>query len=151
MKSLVTGGSGYFGEIMCKRLTQLGHQVSVLDVIENKDRPREYTFYQTDIRSYQGVKEAVKGVDFVFHNVAQVPLAKDDELFLSVNIDGTRNLLEACLAERVKKVVYTSSSAVFGVPKSNPVTELTIPLPGESYGAAKLEGKSYVCNMSVRD
>jgi nucleoside-diphosphate-sugar epimerase len=69
--------------------------------------------------------------------VAQVPLAKDRHLFRSVNIGGTENLLQAAKAARVRKVIYVSSSAVFGAPKSNPVTEDTQPAPGEAYGQAK--------------
>ena len=80
-------------------------------------------------------------MDIIFHNVAQVPLAKDVKLFESVNNLGTENMLKSALAGGVSKVVYTSSSAVFGVPKSNPVTELTEPSPGEEYGLAKYKGE----------
>jgi nucleoside-diphosphate-sugar epimerase len=83
-------------------------------------------------------------VDIVFHNVAQVPLAKNKELFWRVNRDGTRNLLAACESCRVSKVIYTSSSAIYGVPESNPVTEYTAPAPLEEYGKAKLAGE-HVC------
>jgi nucleoside-diphosphate-sugar epimerase len=77
----------------------------------------------------------------VFHNVAQVPLARDAAQFQSVNVTGTAVLLEAALASRVHKVVYTSSSAVFGVPSENPVTVHTPPRPMEAYGWAKYEGE----------
>ena len=85
---------------------------------------------------------ACEGIDVAFHNVAQVPLAKDKNLFWSVNRDGTKNLLEACAYRTVKKVIYTSSSAVYGIPKSNPVTEETVPTPIEAYGKAKLAGEN---------
>jgi nucleoside-diphosphate-sugar epimerase len=71
-----------------------------------------------------------------------VPLAKDKELFHSVNVHGTENLLRAALEAQVGKVIYVSSSAVFGVPRSNPVTEETPPTPGEPYGRAKLEAEA---------
>jgi nucleoside-diphosphate-sugar epimerase len=71
-----------------------------------------------------------------------VPLAKDKKLFWSVNRDGTKNLLEACARRAVKKVIFTSSSAVYGVPQSNPVTEETVPTPIEEYGKAKLAGEN---------
>jgi nucleoside-diphosphate-sugar epimerase len=82
--------------------------------------------------------------------VAQVPLAKDRELFVSVNVRGTQNLLGAARAAQAKKVIYVSSSAVFGVPKSNPVTESTPPLPGEAYGRAKLEGEK-LCHRAAAE
>ena len=78
----------------------------------------------------------------MYHNVAQVPLAKDKALFQSVNVRGTQNMLEAARGEGVAKVVYTSSSAVFGAPRNNPVTEDTPPAPGEAYGRAKHDGEA---------
>jgi nucleoside-diphosphate-sugar epimerase len=80
-------------------------------------------------------------MDVVFHNVAQVPLAKDSRLFDSVNRQGTEILLSSALENSVLKVIYTSSSAVFGVPELNPVNEDMEPKPREKYGKAKLEGE----------
>ncbi|HZO84615.1 MAG TPA: NAD-dependent epimerase/dehydratase family protein, partial [Verrucomicrobiae bacterium] len=94
-----------------------------------------------DIRDFDALQKALEDVAVVHHNVAQVPLAKNRALFNSVNIAGTENVLRAALAHHVPKVVYTSSSAVFGVPRQNPVTEETLPNPGEAYGRAKLEGE----------
>src|SRR5262249_23642587 len=87
------------------------------------------------------VERAMAGSGIVYHCVAQVPLAKDKHLFRSVNVEGTRNLLRCAAAAKAAKVIYISSSAVFGVPKSNPVDETAIPVPGEAYGQAKLEGE----------
>lgn len=138
---LVTGGSGYFGSLLVQKLRSKGYQCAVFDLNDAYDRPDDVRFFHGDVRDYESIKHASKGMDIVFHNVAQVPLAKDVELFETVNGLGTKNVLEAALEENVKKVVYTSSSAVFGVPESNPVTEKTIPTPGEAYGQAKYEGE----------
>ncbi|HYQ70319.1 MAG TPA: NAD-dependent epimerase/dehydratase family protein, partial [Gammaproteobacteria bacterium] len=73
----------------------------------------------------------------IHHNVAQVPLAKNKQLFQQVNYDGTKNLLDAALENETRKVIYTSSSAVFGIPARNPVTEETRPNPMEAYGKEK--------------
>jgi nucleoside-diphosphate-sugar epimerase len=89
-------------------------------------------------------------VEVIHHNVAQVPLAKDRRLFESVNVGGTENVLTAALAAGVRKVVYTSSSAVFGVPASNPVTEQTPPRPAEAYGRAKLRGEDLCLEYAGR-
>src|SRR5690606_36496929 len=94
-----------------------------------------------DIRDFDAILAASAGVDVVYHNVAQVPLARDLALFDSVNRTGTLNMLEAARRGGVGKVVYTSSSAIYGVPRENPVTERTPPAPGEAYGAAKLAGE----------
>ncbi|HEY5170481.1 MAG TPA: NAD-dependent epimerase/dehydratase family protein, partial [Acidimicrobiia bacterium] len=87
------------------------------------------------------VRDACDGVDVVFHNVAQVPLAKDRALFDEVNVGGTANVLVAARDARVSKVVHTSSSAVFGIPEHNPVTEDSPCRPLEAYGRAKLRAE----------
>lgn len=139
--ALITGGSGYFGSLLRDRLRACGQPVRVFDLSDADDRGDGVEFIQGDIRDAVRVKEAMTGCDVIYHCVAQVPLAKDKELFHSVNVGGTENLLRAALGAKVRKVIYVSSSAVFGVPKSNPVTEETPPAPGEAYGRAKLEAE----------
>ena len=136
--SLVTGGSGYFGSLLVAKLVAAGHQVRVLDINDVDDRPEDVELIQGDIRDAAVVAAAVQGIDIVFNNVAQVPLAKDLHLLRTVNVDGTALLLDACLAAGVAKVGHTSSSAVFGVPTANPVMPDTVPSPAEAYGHAKL-------------
>jgi len=141
MKALVTGGSGYFGSLLVRKLLEHGYQCRVLDLNDTYDRPPEVDFFQADIRDEKSVWEACAGVNVVHHNVAQVPLAKDHHLFHSVNIGGMENLLKACLSQKIGKLVYTSSSAVFGVPSILPVTEDTPPVPAEAYGEAKFSAE----------
>jgi nucleoside-diphosphate-sugar epimerase len=138
---LVTGGSGYFGSLLLRRLGT-GEPRRVFDLVDTDDRPPEVEFRRGDIRDYAAVLDACRGVDVIHHNVAQVPLAKDRHLFESVNIQGTENLLRAAREAGVRKTVVTSSSAVFGIPRSNPVTEETLPTPGEDYGRAKAEAEA---------
>lgn len=145
LKALITGGSGYFGSLLMKRMQRRGYECSVFDLNDADDRPAEVPLIRGDIRDYDTVRRACEGIDVVHHNVAQVPLAKNRGLFESVNIRGTENLLKACLDAGVGKVVYTSSSAVFGIPKQNPVTETTEPHPMEAYGRAKLVGE-HLCH-----
>ena len=147
--SLVTGGSGYFGSLLVHRLVAAGHTVRVLDLNDVDDRPTNVQVVQGDIRDPRVVAQAVAGVDIVFNNVAQVPLAKDEELLRTVNVDGTVLLLAECMRAGVAKVVHTSSSAVFGVPRSNPVLPTTVPSPAESYGHAKLAAE-WACLDAVR-
>ncbi len=148
--SLVTGGSGYFGSLLVHRLVAAGHTVRVLDLNDVDDRPADVEVIQGDIRDAAVVARAVKGIDIVFNNVAQVPLAKDEELLRTVNVDGTTLLLSECMKAGVGKVVHTSSSAVFGVPRSNPVLPTTVPSPAESYGHAKLAAE-WACLDAVRN
>jgi nucleoside-diphosphate-sugar epimerase len=94
-----------------------------------------------DVRDRDVVRAACDDVDVVLHNVAQVPLARDRALFWSVIVVGTANVLLAARDAGVAKVVHTSSSAIFGIPETNPVTEETPGRPLEAYGRAKLRAE----------
>lgn len=137
-KVLVTGGNGYFGSLLTQHLVAAGHPVRVLDIDGTGKQPTGVELVVADIRDGMAVRAAVDGIDIVYHNVAQVPLARDPDLLRTVNVDGTVTLLDACRDAQVGKVVHTSSSAVFGVPATNPVLPTTVPHPAEAYGAAKL-------------
>ncbi len=145
---LVTGGSGYFGSVLVDRLLEGGDRVRVLDRNPPATHTTDVEYVPGDIRDRENVRAACQGIDVVFHNVAQVPLAKDRELFQSVNVVGTANLLLAARETNVAKVVHTSSSAVFGIPETNPVTEGTPCRPLEEYGRAKLAGE-LLCREAV--
>jgi nucleoside-diphosphate-sugar epimerase len=148
VRCLVTGGSGYFGSVVVERLVDAGHEVRNFDLLEAV-HPSGVEFVRGDVRDPLDVAAAVDGCDVVFHNVAQVPLAKDPAVLRSVNVDGTRILLDACESAGVSKVVHTSSSAVFGVPDTNPVLPSTVPRPVEPYGHAKLAAE-WACLDATR-
>ncbi len=139
---LVTGGSGYFGSILVDRALERGDHVRVLDLNPPEPRPgHQVEPVLGDVRDLDVVRAASQDVDVVLHNVAQVPLAKDKDLFWSVNVVGTANVLLAAREAGVGKVVSTSSSAIYGIPRENPVDEDTVPSPLEAYGRAKLEAE----------
>ncbi len=135
---LVTGGSGYFGSILVERAVARGDEVRILDLNPPETLHGGVDVVVADVRDRDAVRAACEGIDVVLHNVAQVPLAKDRELFESVNVGGTATLLSACRDAGVSKVVHTSSSAIFGIPEHNPVTEETPGHPLEAYGRAKM-------------
>jgi nucleoside-diphosphate-sugar epimerase len=146
---LVTGGSGYFGSILAEAALARGDQVRIFDLNPPaEDQVERVTYLPGDVRDRDAVREACDGIDVVLHNVAQVPLAKDRDLFWSVNVTGTANVLLAARDARVGKVVHTSSSAIFGIPETNPVTEDTPGRPLEAYGRAKLEAE-WLCRDAV--
>lgn len=136
---LITGGAGYFGSILTDLALERGDEVRVLD-LNPSDRDVENVV--ADVRDADAVCKACEGVDVVLNNVAQVPLAKDKDLFWSVNVAGTANVLVGARDAGVGKVVHTSSSAIFGIPERNPVDESTPPKPLEAYGRAKTEAES---------
>ena len=87
-KALITGGAGYFGESLLNQLLNKGYDCSVLDInIPDISVIDKINFFKTDIRDYDNVLNATRGIDYIFHNVAQVPLAKNKQLFGCVYID----------------------------------------------------------------
>ena len=138
---LVTGGAGFFGETLIKRLLKTGNKVKCLDLNLPHFNHENLITIQGDIRDKNLVLEALKDVKIVHHNVAQVPIAKNKKLFWEVNYDATKLILEEAFRQKIEKFVYTSSSAVFGIPKKNPVTKNITPTPMEEYGKAKYEAE----------
>jgi nucleoside-diphosphate-sugar epimerase len=144
---LVTGGAGYFGSLLVDALVRAGKSVRILD-LHDAELPSGVEKMRADIRDAAAVARACSGVEVIHHNVAMVPLAKDRRAFFDVNEGGTRRLLEAALQSGARKVVCMSSSAVYGVPDRNPVTEQSARVPGEDYGRAKLAAEA-VCSSYV--
>ena len=145
---LVTGGAGYFGSALVDVLRTRGQTVRILDISEDA-AAAGVEYVRGDIRRRDDVARACGGMAVVYHCVAQVPLARDRELFETVNRDGTRVLLEEAQRAGIRKVVHLSSSAIFGVPDRNPVTADTPAHPQEAYGRAKLDAEQ-ACAEAVR-
>lgn len=146
---LITGGAGYFGEVLARRCLARGDRVRIFDLNRADIDIEGVEQVQGDIRDPTVVRRACEQVDIVQHNVAQVPLAKDKHAFWSVNYEGTRILLESARDAGVRKIVYTSSSAVFGAPRDGLVTRATLPAPAEEYGRAKLAGEE-LCRAAAK-
>jgi nucleoside-diphosphate-sugar epimerase len=144
---LITGGSGYFGSILVERCLADGDRVRVLDVNPSASGAESIV---ADVRDLDAVRTACDGVDLVLHNVAQVPLARDRDLFWTVNVTGTANVLLAARDAGVAKVVHTSTSAIYGIPEHNPVAEESPARPLEAYGRAKLEAE-VLCRQAAGD
>jgi len=138
--ALVTGGSGFFGEVLVNCLISNGWNVRNFDLNPNTNMAIDAQVIG-DINDRSKCLEAVYQVDTVFHNIAQVPLSKNSREFELVNTQGTKNILESAYMSGVKNFIYTSSSAVYGLPAELPVTNQTPKKPLEVYGATKLSGE----------
>lgn len=124
MKVLVTGGSGFLGINLIRKLFEKGvSQITVLDLMDF-DYPEKgkINFIQGDIRDKQKVKEAMKGITHVVHTAAALPLYSKEDI-MSTDVEGTRNLLEAAEEAKVKRFVHISSTAVYGIPDHHPLLE----------------------------
>jgi nucleoside-diphosphate-sugar epimerase len=146
MKHLVTGGSGFLGNLIARKLHERGETVRILDIWEDFSRPKDIEYIQCDIRDRDGVLKAMQGIDIVHHNVALVPLTKSGRMFWEINVKGSQIAAEQAVQAGVKSFIHMSSSALFGCPESFPITNDTPPKPVEPYGKAKLEGE-----MKVRE
>ena len=139
--ALVTGGSGFFGTILIRFLLKKRIKIINFDKTIPDQIPKGVKFIKGNILNSKDISNAAKNVDIIFHNVANLPLAENKNRYGSINVDGTRNMLEAALKNKVKKVIYTSTGAVFGIPKINPISSNQKPVPKEEYGLTKLLGE----------
>lgn len=143
MLSLVTGGAGFFGSHLIEALLTRGEDVRVLD-LANLDLPhlaQRVEVIHGDIRDPAAVAKACDGVDVVYHTASLVPLSKAGRGFADVNVQGTKCLLEMAAAAKVKKLVHLSSSSVYGIPQTLPITEEHDIRPLGQYGWAKYQAE----------
>ena len=111
---LVTGGCGFLGSFMVRELLRQGHNVRIVDLIDDPAISRLAEFHQVDVLDRPGIAKAMRGVEFVHHNAALVPLKKAGERFWNVNVKGTRTVFEEALKAGARHFSHMSSSAVFG-------------------------------------
>ena len=145
MKLAITGGAGFLGYHLSQRLADKFDELIVLDVapIEAADYPQNAKYVNIDVRDSEGLDKAFRGVELVVHGAAALPLWKKKDIF-EINVQGTRNVLEAAKKNEIERVVHISSTAVYGVPAKHPIYE-DDPLVGVGhYGESKI-GAEKVC------
>jgi len=147
MKFVVTGGAGFIGSYLVKLLIANNHQVSVIDNLhtgkmENLTMVKnKINFYKMDIREKEKMHEIIKSTDGIFHQAAltAVPESfKIPEEYNAVNVIGTKNIFEIAKNEDIK-VVYASSSSIYGNVNQVPINEESERSPINPYGKTKLE------------
>ena len=154
---LVTGGAGFIGSNLVRGLLERGHDVRVLDNFSTGNRANlddveaDIELVEGELRSYERVHAATRGVEIVFHQGAlpSVPRSVQDPLTTNaVNVEGTVNLLLAARDEQVRRVVFASSSSVYGNSGTLPRREDAAPDPISPYAVAKLAAERYCVSAS---
>jgi UDP-glucose 4-epimerase len=152
MKILVTGGAGFIGSNLVDKLIDEGHKVFVIDNLlsgKKENINRKAIFYKADICHLDKISPLFKGVDYVFHLAANPKVVFSVENPIEsnqINVDGTLNVLYANYKNKVKRLIFASSAAVYGNIKKLPLKENMTPKPISPYGLHKLIGE-YYCKL----
>ncbi len=152
---LVTGGAGFIGSNLVRALLENGDEVRVLDNFSTGNRVNleglGVEIVEGELRSYERVHNAVRGTEVVYHlgALGSVPRSVQDPLTSNaVNVEGTLNVLLAARDEAVRRVVFSSSTSVYGSTRQLPTTEDAPPDPISPYGVAKLAAERYCISFS---
>src|SRR5207249_5766407 len=139
----ISGGAGFLGLHLARRLLAEGHEVRSLDVVPLDDAQLEGEIHELrgDIRNPESASSLVKGAGVLVHAAAALPIRGSAREIRSVNVEGTATLLGAALEAGVRRTLLVSSTAVYGVPETHPIDE-TAPLHGVGhYGRSKIEAE----------
>ncbi len=160
-KVVVTGGAGFIGSHLARKLSELGHNVVVYDNLSNasglRNLPSTVKLVKGDVLDFSKLKSLTKGADIVFHlAVKALPMSftRPNSVFVTNDV-GTYTVCRACNSNKINKLVYISSSEVYGTAKYVPMNEKHPLTPRTIYAASKASGEMYVkayqnqCNLSV--
>ena len=146
----ISGGAGFLGLHLARRLLADGHDVRTLDVVplDDVELERSVDELRGDVRDRDSVAKLVQGADVVMHAAAALPIQASRASIRSVNVGGTENVLRAADDAGVRRVIFISSTAVYGVPEKHPIEE-DDPLVGVgSYGESKIDAEG-LCRVAA--
>jgi nucleoside-diphosphate-sugar epimerase len=152
MRWAISGGAGFLGLHLARRLLADGHEVRTLDLapLDDAELERGVEELRGDIRSERDARALVEGARILVHAAAALPIQGLRESIRSVNVDGTATLLAAAAEAGVRRVVLVSSTSVYGVPKVHPIHE-NDPLVGVgAYGESKIEAEQVTRDFGRR-
>ena len=149
-KVLVVGGAGYIGSHVVKALMKSGYEVSVYDNLSTGQEVnlfKQNRFIKADILDYEALAAAMKGQDAVIHLAAKKAVGESMEnpmKYSTNNITGSLNILNAMVVAGTKYIVFSSSAAVYGMPKVEVIDEIQPTEPINYYGFTKLEIEKFM-------
>lgn len=154
MRFFVSGGAGFIGRHLVHSLVEKNHHVTIYENFSNSSEniikdllQKNVSLIHGDLTDFPLLKNSLKNFDFVIHLAAKIDILESirhPEITNQINVGGTVNLLKACVENNIPNVIGASSAAVYGNPKTIPVTEETIPNPISPYGADKLSMEFYL-------
>ncbi len=159
MRALVTGGAGFIGSHLSERLLALGCEVVIVDNLssgrlKNLDAFKNHpalSFHRVDIRNLEELKGCFSQIDWVFHLAGLadiVPSIEAPDLYFSVNVQGTLNVLECARAAKIKRFIYAASSSSYGIPDAYPTPETASINPQYPYALTKYMGEELVVHWA---
>ena len=144
MKILITGGTGFIGSHLTQFLKK-DNDITIYDV--KKPIEKDVKFILGDILDEQKILQSFQDFDAIIHLAATVGVKNTETnpvLTLNTNILGTKNILEACKKHNIKKMIFASSSEIYGEPRKVPIDETQTPIPITTYGISKLASEEYL-------
>lgn len=148
MRTVVTGGSGFIGTHLVRMLLEAGHEVVILD--REPSARFNKLVWRGDVRRLEEVVAAVESAETIYHLAAEHSDDVDPpSLYYDVNVEGTANVVRAAEAHGIAKIVFTSSSAVYGLDAVEPDEE-SPPAPFNEYGKSKLEAERVLRSWADR-
>jgi nucleoside-diphosphate-sugar epimerase len=146
----LSGGAGFLGLHLSRRLLDEGHDVRTLDVVPLDDPSLESAVDEVrgDVRDPRAVHDLVRGADVVVHAAAALPIRASREAIRSVNVHGTENVLLAARAVGAARVLFISSTAVYGVPEKHPIFEDDTLVGVGWYGESKIDAEA-LCRVAA--
>ncbi|MFN8616653.1 MAG: NAD-dependent epimerase/dehydratase family protein [Dehalococcoidia bacterium] len=147
---LVTGGTGFLGSHIARRLIADGIHPVLFDIAplppDDDDIKDQVTVIDGDVQDREAIRAALEGVSHVIHTAAALPIQVSKNKIYAANVRGTRYVLHESMKAGVKRVVFISSTAVYGVPKVHPIDEESPMIPLGHYGASKVEAEK-ICHQ----
>ena len=147
---LVTGGTGFLGSHIARRLIADGIHPVLFDIAplppDDDDIKAQVTVVDGDVQDREAIRAALEGVSHVIHTAAALPIQVSKKKIYAANVRGTRYVLHESMKAGVKRVVFISSTAVYGVPKVHPIDEESPMIPLGHYGASKVEAEK-ICHQ----
>lgn len=149
MKILITGGSGFIGTVLAGKLKDIGHDITIYDKVKSNQYPEDSIV--ADVRDVTTLKQSLNNIDAVYHLAAE---HRDDvtpiSLYNDVNVGGAKKLVEAAEYNKVKKIIFTSSVAVYALNSGCPNEESPVE-PFNEYGKSKYEAEIVFNDWLARD